>query len=351
MNQSIIGTLTFAYPGNLNLKTGGYGYDRRILAELEASGWTVNRLALGEGFPAPSPQTRREAEDKLSALPDDALVIIDGLAFGIMDDWASKEADRLTIVALVHHPLALETGLNADEHDRLLRLEKRALSFCRHVIVTSPNTRRELITHYAVAEDKITIALPGTDPAPCATGNGTLAHIVSIGSLIPRKGHDILIASLKEVEDLPWQATIVGSKRLAPQTAMALEDQIHTSNLGERIRLVGEIEDTSKILSKAHIFALASRYEGYGMVFAEALSHGLPIVACKAGAIPEVVPAEAGHLVPIDDTEAFAFALRALLESPTLRKKMAAAAREASRGLPGWADSAQIISKRLETLR
>ncbi len=351
MSVSIPGKLTFAYPGNLDLKTGGYGYDRRILAELERQGWDIERVSLGEGFPAPSLLTKQAAEANLSALPDDTLVVIDGLAFGVLDDWAHQETDRLKIVALVHHPLALETGLTSNQRDRLLKSERKALCACRHVIVTSPNTQKELIAHYGVGEGKITIALPGTNPAPGAVGDGVTPHIVSIGTMIPRKGHDILIAALKMIDDLVWRATLVGSKTLSPQTAKALEEQIQTSGLGNKIALVGEVDDTSEILAKADIFALASRYEGYGMVFAEALSHGLPIVACKAGAVPDVIPADAGYLVPVDDAQALAESLRTLLERPTIRKQMASAAKEASKNLPKWAESAQIISTRLEALQ
>ena len=351
MNVSIPGKFAFAYPGNLDLKTGGYGYDRRILAELERLGWDIERVSLGEGFPAPPLLTKQAAETNLSALPDDTLVVIDGLAFGILDDWAHQETDRLKIVALVHHPLALETELTSDQRDRLLKSERKALCACRHVIVTSPNTQKELIAHYGVGEGKITIALPGTNPAPRAVGDGVTPHIVSIGTMIPRKGHDILIAALKMIDDLVWRATLVGSKTLSPQTAKALEEQIQISGLGNKIALVGEVDDTSEIMAKADIFALASRYEGYGMVFAEALSHGLPIVACKAGAVPDVVPADAGYLVPVDDAKTLAESLRTLLERPAIRKQMASAAKEASKNLPKWAESAQIISTRLEALQ
>ena len=231
--------LVFAYPGNLALRTGGYGYDRRLIAALEDAGWHVRLLPLGEGFPAPENAVKRAAEKALSDLPDDTLVMIDGLAFGVLDDFAARVGDRLKLVALVHHPLALETGLTPDRASVLRESETRTLAHVRHVVVTSPETARELEAGFAVTRDRITIAVPGTDPAPQAAGSGGTPHILSIGSLTPRKGHDILVAALKQVEDLDWTATIAGSRDLDPATAMAIERQIGDTGLSGRIRLAG----------------------------------------------------------------------------------------------------------------
>ncbi len=349
-------SVTFAYPGDLGLNTGGYAYDRRVIAGLSENGWSVERLPLGEGFPFPTAEVKLEAERRLSELSDGALVVIDGLAFGVLDEWAGREAERLRIVALVHHPLALETGLDSRQQSFFHQCESRALSFASHVIVTSPMTARALVADYGVPALRITVALPGTDPAPAALGTGTGTgtgdppHILSIGTLIPRKGHDVLIDALKEVEHLPWRATIVGSQTLNPATATLLRQQVEALGLTSRISLAGECDDPRPLLAGADIFALASRFEGYGMVFAEALSQGLPIIACRTGAIPEVVPEEAGLLVPVDDVGAFAGALHSLLTDTTLRRAKAEAARRAGAQLPGWATTVDIISAALRGL-
>lgn len=341
-------TLYFAYPGDLDLKTGGYGYDRKLIAGLQDLGWSVELIALGEGFPFPSDQVKVSAEALLSRLPDNGLVMIDGLAFGVLDDWAKKEAERLRIIALVHHPLALESGLSAAHQDMLHASEQLALSFVRHVVVTSPGTAREVVANFGVNDAELTIALPGTDRAPISSCDGDPAHIVSIGTLIPRKAHHILIDALKLIEDLGWTATIVGSKALDPDTATALDAQVTRLGLENRVSLAGSQDDTRAILAKADVFALASRYEGYGMVFAEALSQGLPIVACRAGAIPDVVPEDAGFLVEVDNVEAFATALRKVLEDKSRHKQMALAARAAGEKLPGWGETAKTVSAMLE---
>ncbi len=344
--------LTLAFPGRLETKTGGYAYDRRLIAGLGDLGWAVRPLSLGPGFPDPSAAQRREAQLRLSALPDGAPVIIDGLAFGVLDDWAAREAARLRIVALVHHPLALETGIGASRAERLRESERNALSFATHILVTSPATARALESGYGIGADKLTVALPGTDLALPKERCGTdpTPHILSVGTLTPRKGHDVLVAALKRIEDLDWRATIVGGRAFDPATACALEQQVAALDLCQRILLAGECEDTARFFSGADLFALASRYEGYGMVFAEALAHGVPIVACRAGAVPEVVPQDAGILVPVDDEAAFAAALRHLLCDADARRRYITGARRAGAALPRWPETARIVANCLGAL-
>lgn len=344
-------SLTFAYPGNLELRTGGYGYDREIIKGLRQLDWDVDLLPLGDGFPSPADQTLRDAERQLSALQDGELVLIDGLAFGVMDTWAMRESERLRIVALVHHPLALETGLNEERNALLRQSERAALTATRHIIVTSTMTAAELMENFSVPPHKITVAVPGTArPSPWRKVHNDIPKILSVGSLTRRKGHDILIAALAKVLDLPWHTTIIGNPRLDCAIADALAEQIKKLKLSDRVTLAGESDDLASAYEKADIFALASRYEGYGMVFAEALSYGLPIIACKAGAVPDVVPSDAGILVPVNDVDATASALRSLLSDPQARVRRSEAATRAGKLLPGWADTSQIISQTLKAL-
>lgn len=341
-------TLYFVYPGDLATRTGGYGYDRRVVGCLRDLGWDVHLLSLGDGFPFPSPEQLRHAEDVLSGIPDGAATLLDGLAFGVLDDWARRHHDRFRLFALVHHPLALETGLAADRQAKLARRERDALACTRGVVVTSHATARELAENYGVSEVRIVVAQPGVDPGPLATGQGDPPHILSVGSLTQRKGHDVLITALAMLRDLPWTCRIVGSRTLDPKVAVELEAWIEGAALQERIVLTGEVEDPRKEFARADIFALASRYEGYGMVFAEALAHGLPVVGCAAGAVPEVVPPAAGLLVPPDDAVSFAQALRRLLDEPDTRLAMADAAAVAGAALPSWRETATHIATFLE---
>ena len=95
---------------------------------------------------------------------------------------------------------------------------------------------------------------------------------------------------------------------------------------------------------------LASRFEGYGMAYAEALCHGLPVIGTTAGAIPDTVPPGAGLLVPPDDPTALAAALRGVIGDTEQRRSLAEAALAAARTLPTWRQSAAIFAATLDRI-
>ena len=98
------------------------------------------------------------------------------------------------------------------------------------------------------------------------------------------------------------------------------------------------------------LFVLASRFEGYGMAYAEALSHGLPVIGTTAGAIPDTVPQEAGLLVASGDVDALAQALRRVIADADLRRRLSDAALAAARTLPTWQQSGAIFAAALDKL-
>ncbi|WP_394227296.1 glycosyltransferase family 4 protein [Paracoccus marcusii] len=343
-------TLTFALPGDITTLTGGYIYDRRMVQGLRDQGRHVDVIALPDSFPTPADSDMRQALDALQALPADRPVIIDGLAFGALDPQGVA-AIRAPIVAMIHHPLAQESALPADLADHLWQTERANLAHARHVMVPSPHTRDMLVDRYDVPADRITVARPGTDrpEQPPTTQDPPL--ILSVGILHPRKGHDVLIAALAALADLDWQAVIVGNPWDAAHV-VDLQVQIAASGLDGRLELAGRVEADrlADLYRTASIFALATRYEGYGIVFDEALSHGLPIVSTRAGAVPGTVPADAGLLVAPDDAPALAQALRRMLTDPAERAARAAAAARAGAALPGWSDTARVAGGVLDAL-
>jgi glycosyltransferase involved in cell wall biosynthesis len=98
------------------------------------------------------------------------------------------------------------------------------------------------------------------------------------------------------------------------------------------------------------VFVLASYHEGYGMALTEALARGLPVIATRAGAIPDTVPDDAGLLVGPGEPQALAAALRAVMTEPGLRARLMAGARAARRNLPGWHDAARAFAAQLAGL-
>jgi glycosyltransferase involved in cell wall biosynthesis len=363
--------VAFAIPGDIALPTGGYAYDRNLIGHIQPFGVRLSHLPLPGGFPFPDAAERAETMTRLTALRDVSLLLIDGLAYGAFDA-AMLAAVPKPVVALVHHPLGLETGLTPQQQEALLATEGEALRRARHIIATSQTTAATLVALFSLARETITVAEPGValperamcsgvraERAMCsgvraerATGHTAPVHILSAGAVVPRKGHDVLIDALAALQDLPWRASIAGSLDRSPETARDLAERIADCGLTGRVELAGALGDEAlaALYRSADVFALASRYEGYGMVFAEAMAHGLPIVATTAGAIPETVPAAAGLLVPPDDTAALATALRAMIERTDLRRMCGEAAFAHAQTLPRWSDTARRVAEVLKAV-
>ena len=329
--------LALALPGALETLTGGSFYDRRLVESLRGAGHAVAVVTLPEGFPDPGAAVMAQAVAQLEAQPAGRVVIVDGLAFGALPT-AAVAGIAAPLVAMVHHPLAMEPGLKGGVAEALWRRERDNLALARHVLVPSGHVAGLLAARYGVPRERITVLEPGVDrPAVLETAKAVPPLILSVGLLDPRKGHDVLIAALERLGDLDWRAVIAGTPRDAAHVA-ALRGQVATSPMRGRIRLAGRVsmEERDQLYAQASVFALATRYEGYGIVFNEALLAGLPIVSCEVGAVLGTVPSGAGLLVPPDDPAAFAAALRAVLTEDARRVAMAEAARRAGAALPGW---------------
>ena len=143
-------SIYFAIPGDLETPTGGYRYDRRLIGELRRMGVNVETVALPRCSSMPDQQTLSRVQQAMAAIPDQAVVVIDGLAFGVLDHMAVAEAQRLRLIALCHHPLAMETGLDERRRQALMLSERRALS-CARATTVSHSRRRRRTSSWAFA--------------------------------------------------------------------------------------------------------------------------------------------------------------------------------------------------------
>jgi glycosyltransferase involved in cell wall biosynthesis len=349
----VVKRFAFAVPGDLATPTGGYAYDRRMIAELGDLGWQVDLLDLGEGFPWPSEATRTAALMQLLSLPAGRAIVVDGLALGVLPEAAAQLAARNPLLALVHHPLALEAGLSGQQAEALRGSERAALAPVQGVVVTSASTARLVAADYGVSAERIVVARPGSDPAPVAQGSlDGVVRLLSVGAVVPRKGFDVLIAALATLTNLPWQLTIAGDRTRDRDAAARLDADIARNALGDRVAVLGAVspQHLAQLYAQADAFALASHFEGYGMAYAEAVAHGLPVIGTNGGAIPDTVPPEAGVLVPSGDLAALAAALRRVIGDSELRRRLASGARAAAPQLPTWRQSAEIFALALERL-
>ncbi len=336
----------FAIPGDLESPTGGYAYARALLRAIGASGWQFDYLALPDGFPDPDAAALAACAAAFRGSPPEVPLLVDGLAYGTFPaDLLQEQAGRW--VALVHHPLALETGLPPERAAALRASELAALKAAEAIVVTSPQTGRTLSADYQVAPERISVAEPGTAlPERPAAGNGSVPTLLCVGTLSHRKGQDVLIQALAQLGDLVWRCRLVGSDRRDPGAAQVVRQLVARFGLEDRVEIVGAVSAAALdgCYRQADLFVLPTRYEGYGMVFAEAMAHGLPIVACPTGAVPGTVPPSAALFVPPEEPDALAAALRRILCDGALRQKKAAGAWAAGRRLPSWQDTARQVA-------
>lgn len=338
--------LVFAYPGDLQTLTGGYGYDRRVIAGLTDKGWTVDLLSLGEGFPFPDKETLEAAEIALAALPDNSVVIVDGLAYGVLEQAARQLANRLKIIALVHHPLCRENGLSAAMSEKLQTSEAEALRYARHVIVTSQATALQVKDLFSVPAENISVAQPGTDRSTPTMRSATeTVKLLSVGTVTERKGYDLLFAALGNLTSANWQLDVVGGLEADRACVGSLMAQLEALQLKERVTFHGAVpgEKLTDYYQGANLFVLASRYEGYGMAYTEALAHGLPVIGSGAGAVAETLSCGGAIYCGVEDVPALQTALMRLIEDPSERQKLARDAVKATQYLPTWPEAVIVF--------
>ena len=142
---------------------------------------------------------------------------------------------------------------------------------------------------------------------------------LSVGHLIPRKGHEHVIRALSSLPE--GHLVIVG---LGPDEEM-LRALAKSLGVAERVRFVGSVahEDLAEVYSAADVMVLASSSEGWANVLLESMACGTPVVATARGGTPEVITRpEAGRLVAEPEAGAIAQALAALLAAPPERARV-----------------------------
>lgn len=324
--------------------TGGNVFDRRLRDELAAMGCDVRTWPVDPDAPAGTAAV-------LSALPDGALALIDGLVAGRAALAVEGESARLRVVVLAHMVTAAFEDSAAHERQG----ETRALRSARLVIATSEWTRSELIGRGAVAPDGVVVAPPGSDDAPVAPGTPAGGSLLCVGVLAAHKGQDVLIEALAALDpDAAWTCTLAGSLDDSPGYARRIAALVADTGIGDRVTMTGALpsSELDQAYQRADLVVAPSRVESYGMAIADALRRGIPVLASGVGGIPETVGASgAAVLVPPDRPEALRDALRRWMAEPGLRDRLKTAARSGRMQGPHWSDTAEIVARALAGVR
>jgi glycosyltransferase involved in cell wall biosynthesis len=336
-------------PGPFSTVSGGYGYDRRLVEGFRQRGHAVEVVELQGRHPLPDDAALASARAALAGVAEDARIVIDGLGLPSFAPLAT-DLERRRVIGLIHHPTAIEPGVPEDERAELKKLETLLFPRMARLVATSQLTADRLPLEFPVSAERIGVVEPGTDAAPRAKGSGGPGcAILSVGVLVPRKGHDVLMRALARLTDLDWHLTVVGGPRdpVHAKTLAALAEEL---NLANRVTFAGEVTgaELEALYAGADLFALATHWEGYGMAAAEALARGLPVAVTAGGAIADVVPRTAGVIAAPGDVAALSRAMRRPIFDTALRAEMAEAAWKAGQALPRWPDRADAFLAEIE---
>jgi len=328
--------------------SGGNAYDRRVCSELGRMGWRVRLHEVPGSWPHPDAAALAALAGVVERLPDDAVVLLDGLVASTAPDVLVPQARRLRLVVLVHMPLGHRPADDGAGDARMR--ERTVLSVADAVVTTSAWTRRRLLELYQLPPDRVHVAEPGVDAADLATGTATGEALLCVAAVTFDKGHDVLLDALATMTDLSWRCVCVGSLERDPAFVEALRHSLD-GGLGERVCFAGPRTgaDLDRTYSAADVMVLASRAETYSMVVIEALARGLPVVATDVGGLPEalghdIAAMRPGLLVPPEDSAALGAALRDWLSDAELREELRRRARERRKSLSRWSTTTSVIA-------
>jgi glycosyltransferase involved in cell wall biosynthesis len=329
----------FVTVGNTDRHTGGYLYNAQVLTALQKRGVAVEEIAPCGA----SPEEQRAAASHVGLvlnLRRFDVVVVDALARIVCAPWLDRWRVERPVVALVHELPSVaapeeETHGEWGYEEPLLRAD-RLISVSEH--------GKSILEERGVSAARIRVVSPGFDRLPVdevisspALDGGVRALCVS--QWIPRKGIVDLVRAWTLHERPGASLELVGEKNADPAYAASVRAAVADA---PGVTVSGAVDDAAlgAAYAAADLFVLPSRYEGYGIVYAEALAHGLPIVACNVGPVPELVGEEgAALLVEPGDVGALSGALDLLLKDATLRERMSAAALGRARRLPRWEDT------------
>lgn len=341
--------------GSLDTVSGGYLYDRKLVAHLREQGDTVEIISipwrnyaahLTDNF---SPALYR----RLKAFRGD-LLIQDELNHPSLFLLNRRLRNtQYAITSIVHHLRASEQH-PAGIMPLYRAVERAYLRTPTGFVFNSRTTERAVAALMGQDAARRVVAVPAGDRFPIRLGEADIRQrgfqpgplrLLFVGNVIPRKGLHTVLAALARV-DFPWTLQVVGDLRVASDYGRGVQAEVVRRGWAARVKFWGTVPDDElmRVAAASQVLVMPSSYEGYGIAYLEGMGFGLPAIGSTAGAAGEIITdGMDGFLVAPEDAEKLAERLRGLHEKRAQLVEMSLAARRRHAAHPTWeASMAQI---------
>ncbi len=350
--------------GRLDTLSGGYLYDRQLVAYLQKEGVEVEIVSL------PWSWYGRHLTHNFSRLFFQQLRRLD-VDILLQDElnhpslfWLNRRLRRYTnvpIVSIVHH-LRCREQWTAWQRPFYRHIERCYLNTIDGFIFNSQTTRQTVadmigdVGPHVVAYpacDRFQSPLTPDEIVARAQQPGPL-RLLFVGNLIPRKGLHTLIAALSLLPLEDWRLDVVGNTAVSPPYAQQIQHQIAKANLATRITLHEALPDEQlqTLYAQSHVLAVPSQYEGFGIVYLEGMAFGLPAIASTGGAAHELITdGENGFLVEVGETAVLAHHIRHLIHNREHLTRMSLVALKRFQTHPTWEKSMAHVAEWLKKIK
>lgn len=349
--------------GSLETVTGGFLYDRKLVHYLRSMGDQVSVISLPwrnyachivDNFS--SNLARSSLTGNLDILLQDEL----NHPSLFMFNRRLKARAHFPIVSIVHHLRSSELRPQW-QNDFYGLVERRYLSTIDGFVFNSKTTRFSVESLLGYDKPSV-VAYPGRDNVSPDITEAQIEErskaqdplrIMFVGSLIPRKELHTLISALSRLPRETWRLDVVGSPETDPGYASGIRSQIEKNRLENNVQLLGTLHgsDLARRYTSSHLLAVPSSYEGFGIVYLEAMGFGLPALASTAGAAHEIIThGRDGFLVQPGDMDAIAEHVHELTTDRQKLSRMSLAAIERHWSHPTWTQGSEKIRSFLEEM-
>ena len=340
--------------GSLDNLSGGFLYDRKLVDCLKAAGDEVQVIGIpwrNYGRHLADAMSRGLRRELMSADVD--VMLQDELNHPSLFRVNRAIRGRRPIISIVHHLRLSE--LRARWKNRAYSVIER--SYLRSVdgFVFNSETTRDVVHKQIGSGKPHVVAVPAGDRFHSsmtegdvktrAMANGPL-RILFLGNVIERKQLHVLLEAMTLVGNAPMRLDVVGGLEAEPEYAVRMRRQVEQLGLQDRVTFHGPVLDDAlrEHLVAAHVLAVPSSYEGFGIVYLEGMAFGLPAIATNSGAAHEIITNDRdGFLIPMGSAQELSIRLRDLATDRDQLARMGASALKRFARHPTWQQSMTSI--------